>query len=347
LYRLADTPENTATRAGLPSREGARAATLALTLAALCEGLASVLAHAEAAPGGSQAIVEAAQQHLRDLLDAMQRSLQNPDEEERLTAALKEAKRHGGQELADGVTYLARLPALNRLVRAQLAVLLGALASPAAVMGLVELLDEPDAVMRQAVNAAVVLAGAVCVGPLQAALRSPSERVRSRAEEALALLGDEAREAAALTLTAGSGEQRAGAARTLGALRADQAIEPLIRRLDDSESAVRVAAARALGQIANGQALTALEQHSSNSDVALRVAVAQALGQVRDPESLPTLVRLLGDVDATVRAAAADALGLLGDERAVVSLQERRDDPDPWTQRAVVFALRRLGKASG
>lgn len=347
LYRLADTPESTATRAGLPAREAVRPATLALALAALCEGLASMLARELASPTGSEHITEVAQQHLRDLLDDMQRLLQTPDDEDRLRATLEDVERRCSPELIDSITFLARFPRLNRLVRAQLAVLLGLLASPtcaAAVTGLVELLDEPDAVMRQAVNAAVVRAGAVCLEPLQAALRSPSERVRSRAEEALALLGDEAVEAARRSLDGPGVEQRAGAARTLGKLHAGQASDALIRRLDDGESVVRVAAARALGQIANRQALVALEQHATSTDTALRAAIAQALGQSFDPESLPALLKLLGDTDAAVRAAAAGALGVLGDERAVVPLQERRDDPDPWVQRAVVLALQRLGK---
>ena len=347
LYRLADTPESTATRAGLPAREAVRPATLALALAALCEGLAGMLARESASPVGSERAADVAQQHLRDLLDDMQRLLQNPDDEDRLRATLEDVERRCGPELVDSITFLARLPQLNRLVRAQLAVLLGLLASPTcapAVVGLVALLDEPDAVMRQAVNAAVVRAGAVFLEPLQAALRSPSERVRSRAEETLALLGDGAVEAATRSLDGPGAEQRAGAARTLGALHAGNASDALIRRLDDGESTVRVAAARALGQIANGQALMALEQHATSADAALRAAIAQALGQSSDPESLPALLKLLGDTDTTVRAAAASALGVLGDGRAVVPLQERRDDPDPWVQRAVVLALQRLGK---
>lgn len=343
LYRLADTPESTATRGGLPAPDVARSATLALALAALCEGLAGMLAREAAGPDAGQHAASVAEQHLRDLLDDMQRLLQNPDDEDRLRSMFEDVERECGPELVESITFLVRLPHLNRLVRAQLAVLLGLLASPAAVAGLIDLLDEPDAVLRQAVNAAVVLAGAVCLKPLQTALRSQRERVRARAEEALTLLGDEAIDTALQSLSSASSEQRASAARTLGALRAGKAEEALMRRLDDGESAVRVEAARALGQIGSGQALVAMEQHATSTDAALRAAIAQALGQGRDSESLPALVRLLGDTDAMVRAAAAHALGVLGDERAVVSLRERRDDPDPWVQHAVVFALTRLG----
>ena len=344
LYRLADTPESTATRAGLSVRETAPAATLALSLAALCEGLAGTLAREATPATGEQRVAEIAQQHLRDLLDDMQRQCEQPEDEDRLRAALEEVERRCGPELVDSVIYLARSAQLNRLVRAQLAVLLGLIASPAAVAGIMALLDEPDAVMRQAVNAAILTAGAVCLEPLQAALHSPRDRVRSRAEEALALLGDDAIEAALTSLGGAGAAQRASAARTLGRLHAEQATDSLIRRLDDTEGAVRVAAARALGQIASGQALVALEQHATSPDATLRAAIAQALGQAHDPEALPTLLRLFGDTEPAVRAEAAAALGVLGDERAAVPLRERRDDPDPWTQHAVVLALQRLGK---
>lgn len=344
LYRLIDTPESVAARAGLPAREAARVGTLALTLAAACEGLAGMLARVLATPAEAHQAFDVAQQHLRDLLDEAQRLIQDPDDEGRLGIALADVERRSGPEFVASILFLMRLPQLNRLARAQLVVLLGLIASPVAIDRLVELLDEPDAVLRQAVNQAVVLAGAACVEPLQAALRDPRERVRSRAEETLALLGDGAIDAALQGLASANAMQRASSARMLGTLRSVRATDALVRHLDDGESVVRVATARALGQIASAQALVALEQHSASPDAVLRAAVAQALGAGHDPESLPALLRLLGDTDGAVRAAAANALGVLGDERAVVPLQERRDDPDLWAQNAVVFALKRLGK---
>jgi len=347
LYRLADSPESTATRAGLATREAVQPATLALALAALCEGLAGMLAREAVSPAGSQHAIDVPQQHLRDRLDELQRLAQSPEEDDRLVQALAQVERQTGPDFVHGIAYLARMPRLSRLVRAQLTVLLGLIASPVAVASIVELLDEPDPVMRQAVNAAVILAGAACLEPLQAALRSRSDRVRARAEEALALLGDDATDAAIRSLGSTNPEQRASAARTLGRLSAERACDALILRLDDGESVVRVAAARALGQIASGQALVALEQHVSSADVALRVALAEALEQGHDIGSLQALLQLLNDADAVVRTAAANALGVLGDERAVVPLQEHRDDADPWAQRAVVLALRRMGRTTG
>jgi len=342
VFRLADTPDSTAARAGLTSSAEAAATTLAVALALLVEGLASLLA-SSAAPDAAD-VFEIGQQHLRDLLDAAQRTLARPDNTEVLAASLRTVEREAGAELVANMTDLAQSARLARLARAHLIVLLGLLATERALDAVVALLAETDPVLRQAVNQALTLAGAAALEPLRAALNDPNERVRTRASDALAQLGEQAIATGLAALESGDAGSRITAAQTLGALRTPRAVAPLVAKLDDPDTLVRVAAALALGEIASEPAVQAVQKLVSSDEAQLRVAAAQALGASRDVGAVPALLKLLADSESEVRAAAAQALGILGDDRAVPALDERRSDPDPLTQNAVLSALRRLGR---
>jgi HEAT repeat protein len=342
VFRLADTPDSTAARAGLTSSAEAAATTLAVALALLVEGLAALLATGDTPDAA--AVFEVGQQHLRDLLDAAQRTLARPDDTEVLAASLRAVEREAGAELVANMTDLAQSARLARLARAHLIMLLGLLATERALDAVVALLAETDPVLRQAVSQALTLAGAAALEPLRAALNDANERVRTRASEALAQLGGQAIATALAALERGDASSRITAAQTLGALRTPRAVAPLIAELDDPDTLVRVAAALALGEIASAPAVQAVQKLVSNDEAQLRVAAAQALGASHDVGAVPALLKLLADGEGVVRAAAAQALGILGDDRAVPALHERRSDPDPLTQNAVLNALRRLGR---
>lgn len=361
LLRLLETPESASVRAGFASPDDYQAAVLALALGTACECYAPLLAgnlETESDAGQSRTAGPAtngtsphpfalAEEQLRDLLDRVFRQIETPDQQEAMRTALAELTDAGGHEVLTHLRFLATYARLQRLLRAQVIVVLGLIGSPDAMAIVVALLDDPDALTRQAVERALGLAGARALPALRHALSHPSQRVRTRVAEALAQLGDPAVDAAIAGLAGQRPEQRIAAARTLGALRAERGAEALSVRLQrDGDSGVRVAAALALGligQIGSTQAVEALEQAAASESAAVRSAVAQALGAARAVQSLTTLLRLLGDSEPRVRASAAAALGMLGDDRAVAALQERRDDQDPWTQNAVVLSLRRLG----
>ena len=354
LLRLLDTPESASVRAGFASPDDYQAAVLALALGTACESLAPLLARSTPTQPPTAALSprsSTAEQHftlaeeqLRDLLDRVFRYIENPEQQDAMRAALTTLTEAGGPEVLSYLRFLATYPRLQRLLRAQLIVVLGLVTSDAAVATVVSLLDDPDTLTRQAVERALQAAGARALPALREALSHPSPRVRTRAAEALTQLGDSAVETALVGLTGQQPEQRAAAAHTLGTLKAARGEEALSERLlHDSDGAVRVAAALALGQIATEAAVQALERASSSEAAPIRTAVAQALGIAHAPSALNTLVHLLADPEPRVRASAAAALGVLGDERAVPALQEHRDDQDPWTQNAVVLSLRRLG----
>lgn len=343
LLQLADTPESSALRAGLPTRDDVLPAALALATLTLVEGLSSQLARPDAAPAARQQLLALAEQHLRDTLDPLSRYRAEPADADRVAGCLSEVEAAGGAQVLENIVALVRLTELNRLVRAQLITLLGVLPSPTACAVLVELLAESDPILREAVTQACIVAGAPALDSLREALHSPNERIRSRAGEVLTAFGGSAIATAIAALDGPDGGQRATAAHTLGSLRADQATDALIQRLGDSERAVRVAVAHALGRIATPAAIDALRLRATDPDAELRASVAQALGATRDPALLDTLLPLLDDGDEAVRAAVARALSLLGDASAIPALQQHRTDPDIWVQNAVVAALRTLG----
>ncbi len=345
LLRLLDTSDGSSAHAGYASQDDYQAAVLALALGAACESLAPVIERESSARDSSAPIFALAEGQLRDLLDRLFRYLDGPDQQDVMRTALARLMTEGGPEALLYLRYLAIHPRIARLVRAQLVIVLGLIGTHEALAVIVSLLDEPDALLHQAVERALGIAGTRALPALHEALSNPSERVRRRATEALAQFGDTAVETAIAGLSGHLPEQRAAAAQTLGALKAvrgEEALAELLAR--DSAEAVRVAAALALGQIASEQATLALERAAdAESAVLVRISVAQALGATRQPQALGTLLKLLADTEPRVRAAAATALGVLGDDRAAAALQEHRDDQDPWTQNAVVLSLRRLG----
>lgn len=345
LLRLLDTPDSASVQAGFTSRDDYQAAVLALALGAACLSLAPVIEHASSSSEPSAQAVSLAEEQLRDLLDRLFRFLDGPDQQDALRTALTRLVADGGPEALASLRYLAKNARIPRLSRAQLVVVLGLIRSEDALAAVVSLLDEPDALIRQAVERALALAGTRALPALNEALSSPSQRVRARAAEALAQFGDSAVETALAGLSGPQAEQRAAAAHTLGTLRAASSEDALAEVLSrDGAQEVRSAAALALGQIATARAVLALEQAASADPSPLvRSSIAHALGATRQSQTLGTLVTLLADAEPRVRAAAATALGILGDERAAPALQEHRDDQDPWTQNAVVLSLRRLG----
>lgn len=345
LLRLLDTPDSASVRAGFTSRDEYQAAVLALALGAACQSLAPVIERESLAKEPSAQVFALVEEQLRDLLDRMFRFLDGPDQHDAMRVSLTTLTVEGGPESLASLRYLATHPRIARLSRAQLVVVLGLIRSDEALAVVVSLLDEPDALIRQAVERALALAGVRALPALHEALSNPSPRVRARAAEALAQYGDTAVETAIAGLSGQQPEQRVAAAQALGALKAASSDEALSEALSsDSAPEVRAAAALALGQIATERSLLALEQAASAEPSALaKSSIAHALGATRQTQALATLLTLLTDAEATVRAAAAAALGVLGDERAVQALREHRDDQDPWTQNAVVSSLRRLG----
>lgn len=102
-----------------------------------------------------------------------------------------------------------------------------------------------------------------------------------------------------------------------------------------------------LGQIASGtpaakQQIAAL---LSDDDLEIRAHAARLVGDVGDRESLSQLVKSLDDKNARVQFFAAQSLGKLGDPAAIEPLWKLAGSPavqDRYVRHAIVFALHRL-----
>lgn len=345
LLRLADTPDTTALRAGLTLRAEVVPAIFALAIAALTDALAARLAEVSGTER-ERATTAQAEQQLRDLLDRVQVMLADAANVPRLASALRLVERRAGPELTEALGFLVSHPPLSRLLRGEIATLLGLLATPRALDIVISLLADSDPLTLQAVIQAVEWAGAPAVATLERALATSDadDRVRRRVGDVLARFGPAAEEHALAAIRAASPTRRLVATRTLAGIASPQAEEALIERLADPDADVRRAAAAALGQLSTPGALSALMRLLTDRDPQLRIVVAGALGASGEGTALAGLLRLLEDEDPQVRAAAVAALGILGGERAIEAIQTRRDDPDPWVRNAVSQALQHRGE---
>jgi HEAT repeat protein len=134
----------------------------------------------------------------------------------------------------------------------------------AALRPLLDRLGSDEAWLREAAAGALGLLGhADSVEPLAEALRDPDPKVVRAAALSLKRLGDDRGSEAVhgdllAQLSEGDQEERAYAARTLGALGDGRATGALVDRLADPAAEVRADAAEALGKIADKGAMHAL-----------------------------------------------------------------------------------------
>lgn len=350
VLALAETPDSTAARAGLRDRDEVLARSRALALGVVIEG--AVPQFGRTAGGSSVAhppspdddhALRATQTLLRDLVDGIELEVSvDESRRERMSDAMGALVRAGGSELLDDIAYLARLPTIERLTRAQLISVLGLVPAPEALDVLLGLLSESDPTLRQALGQAFSLAGDRAVSALTRYLSADDERIRLHAQDIFLTLGTRAEQAACEMLASSDVEQRVAGTRVLGLRQSAGAVDALLVALDDPQPRVQLAATVALGQIASCAAVTALAARVQNPDSDYRMALAGALGSTHQPEALPGLLKLLTDEVPQVRAAAAAALGLLGDLRARSPLQARNADADVGVQSAAASALRRL-----
>jgi HEAT repeat protein len=350
IYRLSQSPESVAKRAGFARGADVAPAALALALAVAADGAAPWLVSQASATTRDNRRWFASQQELRDQLDATAIMAADSNQRPALARALKQVRSRANPTFEASVFALIALEPLDRLARAQLILLLGLLATPDSLNLLLTLVGQQDITLRQAARQAILYAGAEAIPTLQALASSQTTPVlRERAMEALELVMAATPEAMELAGTAAiSGlrsadpGQRRVAVTTLSAMRVAEALDALTARLDDTNLDVRIAATRAIGQLGAVDGLAALRKRAHAEPPAFRRAVAEALGAAPEPQSVATLLTLLRDRDPAVRAASAIALGAHGDQRAAGPLRGAAHDVNPWVSQAAQAAVRRL-----
>ena len=172
-----------------------------------------------------------------------------------------------------------------------LARVLGSSQDSRALPALINQLDHPNAVVRQAVAESLVTLGhKQAVPPLLAKLNDPDTDMRQAVIQSLGQLGDK------------------------------QAVPPLLAKLDDSDADVRRTVIRALGQLGDKQAVPPLLAKLDDSDAYVRRTVVRALGELGDKQAVPSLLAKLDDSNIDIVATIAVTLCTLGEPKGMTVL---------------------------
>lgn len=181
-------------------------------------------------------------------------------------------------------------PAVSRWA----ATTLGLRGDSRALQPLLDRLGASDAQIREAAASALGLLGIdEASDDLVAALSDPDAVVGRAAAIALTRLGDDrglraAWDGLVSQLREGDAEERAFAARTLGALGTGGACDELVHALQDPSPDVRADVAEALGKIADKRAMPALlEAGFQDSDATVRDTAMFALSRMTGPPRTP------------------------------------------------------------
>lgn len=171
--------------------------------------------------------------------------------------------------------------------------------------------DEPQALKM--IDALRRIKDDRAVLPLIDLLGHRSDRIRSRAAEALGQIGD----------------------RTAGG--------PIADLFDRERSPlVMASAAKALGDLKDRAGLTALQAALQHSDP-VRIKAVIALGEIGGMDALEMAAGRLGDPSAQVRYQAVTVLGRSGKKEFAAQLAPLIDDADEMVRRAALKALEELG----
>ena len=226
----------------------------------------------------------------------------------------------------------------------------GALArigDPLALDGLLNLVGDKDASVRQAVvsalNALTAPSMSKRIIPL---LHDPDPNVRESAVKIAGYFGYPDAANALLELSRDSDQRvKCAAIEHLPFVEDERALDVISQALKDEIPNVRAAAARALGQMDAPQVVPRLIAALSDDDVWVRYFSARALGRRRSLDSVAALETVIEREKFNhVRIAALDSLGQIGSHRiaGIVSVLVRDEDPD--VAHAAQVALGKIGQ---
>lgn len=187
----------------------------------------------------------------------------------------------------DGASLLEAVRHEDPEVVAWAATRLGMRGDDSALEAIVGLLDHTDANVRMAAATALGLLGSErALGDLRTAATDPDHGVSQAASIALARIGedgavDEACKRLKVKLVGGSAEERALAARALGALGPCDSYDALSAALHDADAGVRRDAAASLGQLHDERATTDLASAGfTDADEDVRESAMRALARL-------------------------------------------------------------------
>ena len=230
-------------------------------------------------------------------------------------------------------------------LRACCAASLGRLAPAGAARRIVELLEDPDAQVREAALEALQrLSGA-----------DPAELAGLCEELALSALPGKRRDAALLFCGAGDGERlsllakdeaasvRRAAVASLARVRLPQTLGTLAMALSDEEPEVRVAAAQALAETGGAGVLEPLLLALNDSDPWVQTAALKGLSALGDRAALPGITLLLSRAQGPVLIAGLAALAAVGGEGELAPVRKALGDGDEEVVKAAIGILSGFG----
>jgi HEAT repeat protein len=211
---------------------------------------------------------------------------------------------------------LPLLSSKERILRKNIALLLGKLKAKEAVLSLGFALKDEDPEVREAVVRALGMIGGQEAGRfLILALTDEEAVVRKAAALSIGEIGyQKGVSSLSILLRDVDSGVRVAAVRSLGELKNSVALLPLIGLLEDKDPLVRISAIEALGEIGDRDALPSLSRLLKEDDPELRKAAIKAisklvLNQVQDLEISRILLPFLSDMDWSVRKVTVEALG--------------------------------------
>jgi HEAT repeat protein len=219
---------------------------------------------------------------------------------------------------------------------------LARIGDPEAVDGLLNLLGNTDASIRQAavsaLNSVLPPSMAERIIPL---LDDPDPNVRESAVRIAGYFGYRESATHLLKLSSDDNEQvRCAAIEHLPYLDDERVLDVLVRALKEETPKVRAAAARALGNMDSPQVVKALVEGLADEDLWVRYFSARALGRLRSADSIEALKEVVEKEQFNhVRIAALDSLGQIGGPRISEIVSGLVDDVDPDVRHAARAAL--------
>ena len=224
---------------------------------------------------------------------------------------------------------------------------LGQIGDPRALDGLLALLGNGDASVRQAavsgLNSLALAGMSERIIPL---LHDPDPNVRESAVKIAGYFGYREAADALIDLSGDSNERvRCAAIEHLPFTEDERVLDVLVRASKADTPSVRAAAARALGNMDAPEAERQLIGALADEDAWVRYFSARALGRRRSPDSVAALEKVVAQEEFNhVRIAALDSLGQIGGGRvAGIAAGLVRDD-DPDVARAAQGALGKSGQ---
>ena len=287
-------------------------------------------------------IIEALVRHGRATLDLLIAQLSAEDLEVRRSAVVALGRIGDSKATSAVVDKLGdeslAIEAANALAR---------IGDPEAVDGLLKLVGNSDASIRQAaVNALNSVIPPSMVERIIPLLNDPDPNVRESAVKIAGYFGYPQTATRLLELSSDAHEQvRCAAIEHLPYLDDDRAFDVLAQAIKEGTPKVRAAAARALGNIDSPVVVKALVEGLSDEDVWVRYFSARALGRRRSDDSVGTLERVIQNEQFNhVRIAALDSLGQIGGPRIAGIVGALVDDVDPDVRHAAREALEKSGQ---